>query len=101
MDRTAWLLWGLACLLFVVGDMITTAIGIAQGATEANPMPALLIDRVGLIAGMAMLKLAAMVVILAGFSAVPEGLPREAIPGSLAVFGALIIAWNLAVVIAG
>lgn len=90
-DRTCW---ALGVAFFGVGDVATTAVGVAVvGLAEASPVAALAIARHGLPA-LAALKVAA----LAGSYAVWRVVPapyRVGIPFGLAVLGVAATAWNL------
>lgn len=97
-NRSHWMLWLLACLLFVTGDMVTTAYGLAHGSTESNLIPAFVLAHLGVILGMAVLKLAAMLILFGLFTVIPEDQPRGVVPGSVATFGLLVVAWNLMVI---
>lgn len=86
-------LWAGATLTFGVGDLATTAIGISLlGAAEANHLPALLIDGVGLWA-LVPVKAALMV----GLALLYVHTPKEwrvGVPLGLDLVGLVIMANN-------
>lgn len=87
--------WVAAFLLFGVGDVVTTVIGISMfGGTEANLLVAPLVEGVGL---WVLVPLKALV--LSAFGAAwyygPD-LHRAGIPYGLLFLGTVVFAWNAA-----
>lgn len=98
MTSTDTRLWAGATLTFCVGDLATTAIGISLlGAVEANHLPALLIDGVGLWA-LVPLKLLAMALFAALYVHGPEEW-RVGVPLALLAVGLVIMANNVHVLL--
>ncbi|APE94577.1 DUF5658 family protein [Halodesulfurarchaeum formicicum] len=89
--------WVLTLCFFLVGDVITTAIGISTtGVTEVNAFLATQIASHG-VGAMLLLK----VVLLSGSYLVWRALPDEqaiAIPVGFAIVGVGVTGWNLVVV---
>jgi hypothetical protein len=93
------LVWGLSVLFYGVGDTVTTAVGLADGAVaEAGPVAVRVVGHAG-IGGLVALKV--------GFFFASFGLwyvvrtpGRVAIPLALAVAGVLVTGWNSAVLLA-
>lgn len=89
-------LWALGVLFFGVGDLATTAVGLATGsATERNVAPALAVDRHGIVALFG-LKLLAFGVcyLLWRVSGRPY---RLGVPLGLSLLGVVATGWNLTV----
>lgn len=83
-------------VLLLAADVVTTRIGLARGATEANPVVAHLIGRLGLWPGLLLPK-AALLVLVAAFTLIS---PAPA--GSLAVLALIygaVVAWNVSVLV--
>lgn len=90
-------LWLVALLTFGLGDVATTALGLGvDGVAEASPVVAPLIGQHGLVALVA-LKAAVFAVAFGLWTVVPRP-ERDGIPIGLAVIGAPVTVWNLAVV---
>ena len=93
-EDTRGRLWASATLTFGVGDLVTTLVGIALlGAVEANPLPAAIINEVGL---WILVPLKALS--LLAFAALYLTAPREwrvGVPIALTLVGLLILANNL------
>lgn len=84
--------WALALLAFVVGDTLTTAVGLSMGLPEAHPAMARVIGAAGL-AGVVGVKLA----VVAGGAALAAAVPRDwrvGVPVGLALVGVVVTAWN-------
>ncbi len=93
-DRLGWLA---AVALFVGGDMVTTAGGLAVGAVESNPVALTAIETVGLWPAMLLLK--ATVLGLVGLLwACSAQRYRAAAPVTLACWGAAVVANNSLIV---
>lgn len=96
-DHSTYWLFGV--LFFGVGDLTTTAVGLGTGnVTERNVVPALLIDRHGIVALFG-LKLLAFGVCYA-FWRVADRPSRLGIPLGLALLGVFVTGWNLRVLFA-
>lgn len=95
-------LWLFAFVAFVVGDSLTTAVGLSAGAAEANPLAAAVLERAGR-AGMVGLK-AAIVVALYGLYYVFDATTPYDIDDEAALFvagiGVLVTLWNVRVLLA-
>jgi len=76
-------LWAVVITTCLV-DAILTAAGLRLGLTEANPIAAALIGRVGAVPALAALKLTAVSVAAAGWAIVPQEF-RGLIPAGLAL----------------
>jgi hypothetical protein len=89
-------LWVLGVLFFGVGDLATTAVGLGtESATERNVVPALLVDRYGIVALLG-LKLLAFGVCYVLWRV--AGQPyRLGVPLGLSLLGVVATGWNLAV----
>lgn len=86
-------LWVLTVVLFLAGDLATSALGIAAGGVvEAGPLGAPLVRRYGL-AGMVALKLVVVGLSYLTWRRVPDP-ERVGIPLGLLFVGALVTAWN-------
>lgn len=96
-DSVGVQLWVIACLGFVVGDVVTTGIGLRLiGLAETNPIAAHLFEY-SMLGGMAALKLAVCGVGYAAWKCVPR--PHcIGIPLGLAALGISVTAWNLHVI---
>lgn len=89
--------WILAVLLFGVGDLVTTAVGLGiPGIVEADPLARALIDRFG-IGSLVGLKLVAFALCFAVWQTVPRPYSRG-VPIGLAALGGAVTAWNVLVV---
>lgn len=92
----AAVIWGLALLLFGIGDVLTTVVGIGVfGASESAPLAAAAIGGFGL---------ASLVVYKVAFIAVAGGVYyvcprpyRQGIPIGLVLVGVAVVAWNCVV----
>lgn len=91
-------LWLMACVFFVVGDVVTTSIGVGMGGVvESNPLVAPLLQQYGF-GALGAVKLG----MLGGCYLVWRQLSRPhcvGIPLGLAVVGVSVTVWNLHVVI--
>ncbi len=74
-----------------VADAVLTAIGIHQGEKELNPLADLLMQQIGLLPALVLIKLATVSIVLAVATRVPLLLPI----GCFAMAGALL--WNISV----
>lgn len=96
-------LWGLAVAFYGVGDLVSTVIGLWLGAVEGNPLPAVLVDAASGLGGVVFVLTVWKALVLIGFVLLARRLGdphRIAVPGTLAVLGLLIVAWNSAVLVA-
>ncbi|MBX0297629.1 DUF5658 family protein [Haloarcula nitratireducens] len=97
-DSSAASIWALAILLFGVGDLITTGVGLrVGGVVETNPIPRLFFQY-SVLGAMGALKIAAF----GGFYVCWRLVPRPysmGIPLGLAVLGGVVTSWNLRVVL--
>lgn len=78
-------------ILLNVLDAILTMVGIAQGKKELNPVADMLMEQVGALPAVVLVKLASVAIVLAIAPRVPWLLPV----GCVAVGGATL--WNLSV----
>ena len=96
------LLWGLAVLVYGVGDLLSTLVGIRLGAREGNPLPAALIDLApGFLEAALLLTVWKAVTILA-FVGFAWRLPSEyavAVPIGLSLIGIAVVGWNASVLL--
>jgi hypothetical protein len=92
-------LWVIGVLAFGVGDLATTAVGLTtEAATERNVVPALAVDRYGIV-GLFGLKILAFGVCWLLWRV--AGRPyRLGVPLGLSLLGVVATAWNLAVLFA-
>lgn len=92
------LLWVAAALLYGIGDSITTVWGLSSGGvTEAGPLAAPVMELYGRYA-----LLGIKLVVFSGFYLLWRGLRnpgRAAVPLALAIVGAAVFGWNLAVIV--
>lgn len=88
-------LWLGAVLFFVVGDVVTTSVGLGLGPiVELGPLVAPLIEQYGL-AAMIAIKTALLGACYCLYCCVPR--PHDVgVPLGLAVLGVLVTGWNLA-----
>lgn len=95
-DTDGWL-WVASALTFVVGDVITTVVGLSlPGVTETHPVGSTIVDFGPLL----MVGMKAMVLAVAvGFYFTANTKYRTAIPASLTAVGALITGSNLAIIL--
>lgn len=93
LERVAWALVGVTLL----GDVMFTLIGLSVGATEGNPIARQLMETIGTLPAMAILKLSALAVAVFGWSLLPPS-ARIVVPMGLAVPWGLATALNVAVV---
>ncbi|QSG02187.1 DUF5658 family protein [Natranaeroarchaeum sulfidigenes] len=113
-NDTAWLsldtdeaesaLWVLAIAFYGVGDLVSTIVGLWLGATEGNPLPAALVDAAPGLVGAAVVLTVWKVLVLAGFVLLARRLRsihRLVVPGTLAVLGVVVVAWNTTVLVVG
>ena len=91
-------LWAATAVFFVVGDLLTTAVGLVHGgAAEAGPVVAPLLEAYGLVAMLPLKVLAVLVcVALWRLSLRPHAV---GVPLGLAAFGVLVTGWNLGVLL--
>jgi cation transporter-like permease len=86
-------LWVLTIVFFLVGDLVTSALGIAAGGVvEAGPLGAPIVRRYG-IPGMITLKIGVLTLSYAAWRLVPDP-DRIGIPLGLATVGILVTFWN-------
>lgn len=90
-------LWAIACLGFIVGDVVTTSIGLGLvGLTEANPIAAHLFE-FSMLGGMLAMKLVVCGVGYVAWKCLPRP-QRVGVPLGLAALGVLATGWNLHVI---
>lgn len=88
------LLWLLAIAFYVVGDTVTTGLGLrAAHAEEVGPLALIAIDAAGL-PGLVVLKLGFLGLAF-GVWAVLDRPSRAAIPLAIAVAGVAVTTWNV------
>lgn len=88
--------WLLTVAFFVVGDILTTGIGLqAGGVAEVGPLVGPILDRYGLLA-MFPLKFAAIGVCYVLWRMTPDPY-AVGVPLGLASFGVLVTSWNTGV----
>lgn len=94
-------LWLFAFLAFVVGDSVTTAIGLGGSAVESNPLAAVVLNRAGR-AGMVFVKAGIVLVLYALYYAFDRTTPYN-IDDEAALFvaglGILVTAWNTYIIV--
>ena len=92
-------LWIITVLFFVVGDILTTLVGLLRGGVaEVGPLVAPLMSEYGLLV-MVPMKLLALLVCLVLWRLAPA--PHSSgVPLGLAVFGVLVTGWNAGVILA-
>ncbi|TKX37623.1 hypothetical protein EXE51_05855 [Halorubrum sp. CGM5_25_10-8B] len=94
----AYLLWALAVAFFVVGDLITTGIGVSSGRiAEVGPLGDPIVSRYGF-PGMVALKFAVIGLSYLTWRLVPDP-ERVGIPLGLLFVGALVTVWNAIVLV--
>lgn len=99
LQATSLELWVVTVLFFVLGDLLTTVVGLLRGGVaEVGPVVAPLIADHGLIV-VVPTKLLAVAVCLALWRATPEPY-AVGVPLGLAVFGVLVTGWNAGVILA-
>lgn len=95
-------LWGLAVVVYGVGDLVSTIVGLQLGATESNPIPAALIEFApGFLAVVLVLTLYKAAT-MAAFAAVAWRLPSPyaaSIPIGLCLIGVCVVGWNASVIL--
>lgn len=90
--------WLLAVLLFGVGDVVTTSVGLTlPGVVEADPVARVAIDSFG-VGSIVGLKLLAFGLCYAVWRTVPRPYCLG-VPLGLAALGAAVTAWNVLVVV--
>lgn len=92
--------WGGALALFVVGDVLTTAVGLhALGAVEGHPGSAWVLETLGLGAMLLAKGLVLMAAVWLSRRVENQAVALGPALG-LVLLGALVTAWNLAVLVA-
>lgn len=89
--------WGVALMLFGIGDLVTTAVGMHSPSVVEMGVAAPLVQQYGF-----EVVLALKTVTLVGFYALARSVARpyrKGIPIGLAILGLLVTAWNLSVLI--
>ncbi len=76
-------------ILLNVADALLTMIGMSQGKKEMNPVANMLMEQIGVLPTVVLLKLASVAIVLAVATRLPLLLPI----GCVAVAGAVL--WNL------
>ncbi|MBX0297860.1 hypothetical protein [Haloarcula nitratireducens] len=98
LESSAAHMWILALLLFGLGDIVTTALGLhVAGVVETHPI-AQVFFQYSVLGTMGALKLA----VFGGFYGIWKLVPRPhslGIPLGLAVLGGIVTSWNLRVVL--
>jgi hypothetical protein len=99
-DRRDALAWTGAVAMFGVGDAVTTMVGLDAGLVEANPAVVAALGHAH--PTLAALVAAKSTVIVAAAALWKRAVATQAylIPASLAIMGALVVAWNTALVVA-
>lgn len=96
-------LWLFAFVAFVVGDSVTTAVGLGASAAESNPVAAAVLAEWGRV-GMVLLK-AGVVIGLYGFYYFFDRLHPYNVDDEVALLigglGLVITVWNAYVIVAG
>lgn len=103
-DAVEYTLWMLAIAFYGVGDLVSTVVGLWFGATEANPLPAALVDAAPGLVGAAVVLTVWKALVLAGFVLIARRLRpvhRLVVPVTLAVLGVVVVAWNTTVLVVG
>ncbi len=86
-------LWVLALLLYGLGDLVTTTVGLGQqGIVEIGPVAGPVIDAYGT-PGLVVLKCGTLAGSYAAWRVVPQP-HRVGIPLGLAVVGIVVTSWN-------
>lgn len=86
-------LWVLTVSFFLVGDLLTTGVGVASGGiAEAGPLGDPIVDRYGMY-GMVALKIGVLGLSYAAWKFFPHP-ERIGIPLGLATVGILVTIWN-------
>lgn len=86
-------LWILALVFFVIGDLVTTGLGVSSGQiVEASPVGDTILNQYGMY-GMVALKFGVVGLAYAGWKVVPDP-ERIGIPLGLAAVGVLVTGWN-------
>lgn len=102
MNRDQAVLWASAVAMFAAGDYATTRWGLEQGAVEAHPLSAAVIESGGLEASMAVGKGAVLAVAFAGYlyaAKHPETREHaEMFPLFLVLIGMGIVSHNLQII---
>ena len=96
------LLWGLAVLVYGLGDLLSTLAGIRMGAREGNPLPAALIDLApGFLEAALLLTIwkAATMLVFVGFAWRLPSKYAVAVPLGLSVVGIAVVGWNASVLL--
>jgi hypothetical protein len=89
-------LWLVAVLGFVIGDVVTTSVGLGvAGVSEANPVAVHLFDHSLLAALAVKLGFVGGYYLLWWYASPPH---RKGIPLSLAVLGVVVTIWNVHVI---
>lgn len=101
-QRHHTLLWLFAFVAFVVGDSVTTAMGLSTGAVESNPLAAAVLERTGR-AGMVVLKAGIVLALYGLYYAFDATTPYD-VDDEAALFvagvGVLVTLWNVRVILA-
>ncbi len=100
-DRQHTSLWLVAALTFVVGDTVTTAVGLRSGTPEANPLAASLLEAYG-VAGMVAVETGVFGA-LYGLYFVFDRVSRYTVDDEAALFvaalGLVVTGWNVSVLV--
>lgn len=92
--------WVAAILMFGVGDVVTTLVGIsAFGAVEASPVAGPVVETIGLWT-LVPLKAATLVAFYGLFTYAPTDY-REGVPLGLTLLGSAAVGWNSVLLVAG
>lgn len=96
--RSPRVLWSLAVAFFIVGDLVTTSVGVSSGQiAEVGPLGDPIVSRYGL-PGMVALKLVVVCLSYLAWRIVPAP-DRIGIPLGLLLVGVLVTFWNSFVVL--
>lgn len=103
-DRTTTvgILWGLAIVVYGVGDLVSTLVGLQLGAAESNPIPAALIELApGFLAVTVVLTLykAASIALFAAFAWRLPSPYGPTVPIALSIVGIGVVGWNASVIL--
>jgi len=91
---TGTVAWGVALVVFVAGDILTTTYGLQVGVSESNPVPAMVMDAVGALPAMVGLKLLAVGILWAVYRRLDERYWPETIPMTLTAVGGVAVGIN-------
>lgn len=99
---TVGALWALAIVVYGVGDLVSTLVGLQLGAAESNPLPAALIELApGFLAVAVVLTLykAASIALFAAFAWRLPSPYGVSVPIALSLVGIGVVGWNASVIL--